>query len=139
MKNLLIVAAILTGFVFVPAAFADVMKYKVVMNGAVSVPPIDTKGTGTADVTYDTATKKLTWKVTYKNLSGPVTMAHFHGPAGPTENAGPVVDISKMVKKGSATLTDAQAADLVAGKWYLNLHTKKFPSGEIRGQVEMKM
>jgi hypothetical protein len=27
-------------------------------------------------------------------------------------------------------------ADLQAGKWYLNIHTAKFPNGEIRGQVE---
>ena len=37
--------------------------------------------------------------------------------------------------KGSATLTDAQASDLQAGMWYFNLHTAKYPDGEIRGQV----
>ena len=135
MKSLLIAAALLTGFVFVPASFADVVKYKADLTASASVPPIDSKGTGTADVTYDTATKMLNWKVSYKKLSGAVTAAHFHGPASVTENAAPVVDVSKMVKKGMATLTDAQAADLAAGKWYLNLHTKKFPAGEIRGQV----
>jgi hypothetical protein len=37
--------------------------------------------------------------------------------------------------EGSATLTDAQAADLVAGKYYVNVHTAANPGGEIRGQV----
>ena len=37
--------------------------------------------------------------------------------------------------EGSATLTDAQAADLVAGKYYVNIHTAANPGGEIRGQV----
>jgi hypothetical protein len=36
---------------------------------------------------------------------------------------------------GSATLTDAQAADLLAGKDYINIHTAANPGGEIRGQV----
>jgi hypothetical protein len=36
---------------------------------------------------------------------------------------------------GSATLTDAQAADLMAGKWYVNVHTAENKGGEIRGQV----
>ncbi len=36
---------------------------------------------------------------------------------------------------GQATLTDAHAADLLAGRWYINLHTAANPGGEIRGQV----
>jgi hypothetical protein len=37
--------------------------------------------------------------------------------------------------KGKAVLTDAQIADLKAGKWYFNVHTAAHPGGEIRGQV----
>ena len=37
--------------------------------------------------------------------------------------------------EGSATLTDAQAADLTGGKYYVNIHTAANPGGEIRGQV----
>jgi len=35
----------------------------------------------------------------------------------------------------SATLTDAQAADLLAGRYYINIHTAANSGGEIRGQV----
>jgi hypothetical protein len=37
--------------------------------------------------------------------------------------------------EGEATLTDAQASDLMAGKWYFNIHTAANKGGEIRGQV----
>jgi len=40
--------------------------------------------------------------------------------------------------EGSATLTDVQAADLMAGKWYVNIHTAANKGGEIRGQVVKK-
>jgi hypothetical protein len=37
--------------------------------------------------------------------------------------------------EGSATLNDAQANELLAGKWYVNVHTEANKGGEIRGQV----
>jgi hypothetical protein len=103
-----------------------------------SVPPNASQGTGTVVTTLDKGTRVLRWTVTYSGLSGPVTAAHFHGPAGPGQNAGVVVPFTGNLQSpitGQATLTEAQMADLVAGKWYANLHTAANPGGEIRGQV----
>ena len=47
----------------------------------------------------------------------------------------PIANIASSPAEGSATLTDAQAADLAAGKYYVNIHTAANPGGEIRGQV----
>ena len=109
------------------------------LDGKSEVPPTASAGTGTADVTYDKGTKTLTWEVTYQGLTGPAKAAHFHGPAAAGANAGVQVDIGKMglasPMHGSATLTAAQEADLLAGKWYINIHTAANPNGEIRGQV----
>jgi hypothetical protein len=72
-------------------------------------------------------------------------MAHFHGPAPAGKNAGVEIWISKKGQAatsplvGQATLTDAEAADLVAGNLYINVHTAKNPNGEIRGQVKPPM
>ena len=105
------------------------------------MPPVTTTGSGTAKLTYDPSTRLLTWNVAYRSLSGPATMAHFHGPAPAGKNAGVLIWISKMGSpvtspiKGSATLTAAQAKQFEAGDWYVNVHTKLHPSGEIRGQV----
>jgi hypothetical protein len=116
-------------------SLADTIKYEVDLKGASELPPTDSSGSGKADVTFDTDSKKLTWVVTYSGLSGEPTAAHFHGPAEPGKNAGPVIDISGDIKNGSADVTAAQAADLKAGKWDLNIHTEKYPDGEIGGQV----
>ena len=102
------------------------------------MPPNDSKGNGTAQLTYDTVTKKLDWTVTFKDLKGPSRVAHFHGPAEPGKNAGVALLIANTPTSpvtGSATLTDAQAADLMAGRWYVNVHTMEHPGGEIRGMV----
>jgi hypothetical protein len=119
-------------------AVAETVTYKATMSAQNEVPPNDTKGTGTAELSYDTASKMLTWTVTFSGLSGPATAAHFHGPAEPGKNAGVAVLIGNnptSPAKGSATLTDAQAADLAGGHWYVNVHTAANRPGEIRGQV----
>jgi len=121
-------------------AFADTVMYKANLGGAQEVPANTTSGSGTADLTYDTATKTLTWTITFAGLSGPATAAHFHGPAEAGKNAGVAVPIpgTSSPLSGSATLSDAQAADLAQGKWYVNIHTAANKGGEIRGQVLKK-
>jgi hypothetical protein len=116
---------------------AETVTYKANLAAAAEVPPNDSPATGTVTVTFDTATKKLTWQGSYTGLSGPATAGHFHGPADPGKNAGVAVPIAPNTSplQGSADLTDAQAADLMAGKWYVNIHTDAHKGGEIRGQV----
>ena len=126
------------GVLATSAAFAQEMKMKADLTGAQEVPPVTTQGKGSAEVNFDPASKKLSWTVTYSGLSGPPTAAHFHGPAEAGKNAGVAVPIPNQANSpvtGSATLTDAQAADLQAGRYYVNIHTAANPSGEIRGQV----
>jgi hypothetical protein len=118
-------------------AFAETMMFKADLKGASEVPPAQSSGEGNMMLTLDTEKKTVAWKTTYTGLSGNATAAHFHGPAAPGENAGPAVDISGKIEEGSAPVSDDQIKDLQAGKWYLNIHTAKYPDGEIRGQLEM--
>ncbi len=134
-----VVAALLVASA-VPAAQAAKEKFKATLNGASEVPATDSKGTGKATLKYDTDTKELKYTLSYKKLSGDATAAHFHGPAAAGDNAGVElpITVSKSPIKGTATLTDAQATDLLAGNWYVNIHTAANPKGEIRGQVVKK-
>jgi hypothetical protein len=126
---------------FAPPSHAETLHFKATLVGSSEVPPNSSTGTGTISVTYDTTTKALTWQGNFSGLTGPATAAHFHGPADPGKNAGVAVPISKKDTpftspfEGSATLTDAQAADLMAGRWYVNVHTATNPGGELRGQL----
>ena len=135
-KTMLVTLALGAAVAFAGPASAD--KMKATLDGKAQVPPNTSAATGTADIDYDPASKKLSWKVTYSGLSGPPTAAHFHGPAEAGKNAGVAVaipNIGTSPAEGSATLTDAQAADFTSGKYYVNVHTQANPGGEIRGQV----
>jgi hypothetical protein len=119
-------------------AYAEVINMMAELNGPSEVPPTDSAGTGKVEATFDTDSKQFAWTVTYEGLTGDASAAHFHGPAEVGANAAPVVPIEGSLAspiKGTATLTDEQAEQLQAGMWYFNVHTAKFPDGEIRGQV----
>lgn len=96
-------------------------------------------GTGTATMTLDDATNLFTWNVSWSGLTGTAIAAHFHGPALPSQNAGVELDIGvgSNPAVGSATLTSSQEADLLAGLWYVNIHSTTSLGGEIRGQVNV--
>lgn len=129
------------GLTGVAARAANPMKITIQLNGQQQVPPVQTNGTGTANLTYDPSTRKLSWDISYQNLTSPATMAHIHGPAGPTQNGPVLVWLSKKGVTpsspitGSDTLTPDQAKMLMAGQTYINVHSKDHPSGELRGQI----
>lgn len=137
-KAALFIAAIsLTVGFGVAAASAEAVKLKADLKGSNEVPPNSSPASGTAEATLDTGTKVLTWVVTFKDLTGPAVGAHFHGPSEPGKNAGIVVPFKTTQSpiEGTATLTDAQISDLLAGKWYANIHTAANPGGELRGNM----
>ncbi|MGO9039810.1 MAG: CHRD domain-containing protein [Steroidobacteraceae bacterium] len=115
--------------------------FKVSLTGAQQTPPVQSAGTGTADLTYDPATHMLSWSIMYSGLSGTVTMAHIHGPATMGKNGPVQIWLTKKGSpvespiKGQATLTPEQAKQFEAGELYINVHTETHPAGEIRGQV----
>jgi hypothetical protein len=131
----LVSAALLTLAGCADIAYADVVG----LTGTLSAAPnAVSAGMGTVEATLNTETNELKWNVVYSGLSGPAGAAHFHGPAESGQNAGVVVGFKGSVESpitGDATITPAQANDLLSGKWYVNIHTKAYPGGEIRAQV----
>ncbi|MRD45686.1 CHRD domain-containing protein [Caenimonas koreensis DSM 17982] len=114
--------------------------YEATLSGAQEVPANASKGRGAAEVMFNHNTSKLTWKITYSDVTSP-TMGHIHGPAPMGKNAGVVIPFANVITQpiqGEAVLTSAQAADLMAGLWYVNIHSTQFPGGEVRGQLQRR-
>jgi hypothetical protein len=136
------IAALMTMVLVAEPVRAETIVFRAELKASSQTPPTNSKGTGTVSATYDTNTKVLSWKGTHSGLTGPVTSAHVHGPAHAGKYADVVIWISTKGMplpasfEGQVTLTDAQVADMMAGLWYVNLHTAAYPPGEIRGQLE---
>src|SRR5262249_23234917 len=122
-----------------PAA-AEVVQMRAELSATAEVPPNASPARGSAEVSLDTATRQLTWRVSFAHLTAPMTAMHFHGPAATTANAGVVIPIPASPAQaanvnGTATVTEQQMTDILAGRYYINVHTPNNPGGEIRGQV----
>ena len=131
-------AGLAAGLFAVQAAGAAETKFTLALTGGQETPPNASTGTGSGTASYDDSTHIFKYSIAYSGLAD-VAAAHFHGPAAPGKAAPPTLPIDKSALAspiaGQATLTDAQAKDLLAGNWYFNVHTKSVPGGEIRGQV----
>ncbi len=123
----------MTGLITVQSGVTQ--SFMMTLDGNQENPPVSTAATGTGTATLDLVTNLLTWNISYSGLTP--TLAHFHGPALACVNAGIQITLNPATNPitGSASLTAGQAADLLAGRWYVNLHTAAQPGGEIRGQV----
>jgi hypothetical protein len=113
--------------------------FEATLTGAQEVPPVATSATGQAELFFNSNTNRLRWKVTHSGLSAPPTGGHIHGPAGPGANAGIVIpftgNLAGTIEGGEIQLNPQQVNELMSGMWYVNIHTARYPAGEIRGQL----
>jgi hypothetical protein len=149
-RQTLLRTAIAAGFVTLTLAGCGQMRpsqktqiFEANLSASQQVPPAASPGTGAAEVQFNENTNRLTWKVTYSGLTGPATAAHIHGPAPVGQNAGVLIpftgNLNAQPITGETTITPAQYADLAAGLYYVNIHTARYPGGEIRGQLRRRM
>jgi hypothetical protein len=109
------------------------------LQGAQSVPPNGSLGTGNVTALIDKATHMLYLTGTYSGLTTAASDAHIHVGA-PGSNGGVIVPL-KFVAQTSGTLdtskviTTTNEASILAGNTYVNVHTSTVPGGEIRGQL----
>jgi len=114
--------------------YASTVTFRAELRGANVVPPNESSARGYLNASYDTLSRRLTWTATQSGLSSKITGIHFHAPASPNKTAGALQTIESL-SEGSTTLSEAHAADLIGGYWYVDIHTRAHPQGEIRGQM----
>ncbi|HOB65506.1 CHRD domain-containing protein [Ottowia sp.] len=108
------------------------------LSGAAAVPASDSAASGELVAVFNRHTGLLQWKLNFSALSGPVTGGYFHSPGMSGEVAPRAIMLGRTLvspAEGRAMLTPKQRADLLAGQWYVNLITARYPSGELRGQL----
>lgn len=122
-----------------PAApAANVWVFHANLSGINEVPSKAVQSSGYAVLALSGDQSTLAYRVLLKNASG-VSAAHIHkAPVG--QNGGVVLPLAigsggSASISGTVPITPAQVADLLAGNYYVNVHTTANASGEVRGQV----
>ena len=161
-KRLLLTGPLVFALALAVPARADVITYAATLLGSNEVPPNGSPATGFATFTLNG--NLLSIDVTYSGLTAPASAAHIHccGPIGvneivavpftpfPHTTSGSfmtTVDLTlaatynaPFITQEGGTVALAEAgliAALNSGNTYSNIHDPNFPSGEIRGQIEV--
>jgi CHRD domain len=95
------------------------------------------RGAFTGTIAKTGTTGSLRWRLTFSRLTGRAVAAHIH--TGARGRSGPVVvPLCGPCRTGvrrTVTLQASVLTALEAGRAYVNIHTRRNPAGEIRGQI----
>ncbi len=109
------------------------------MDGSQETPPTTSGGTGTGWAVLDSVAGSITYNVTIAGLDTTLTAAHFH--IAPPGVAGGVVHGVTFVDSSTSGVwtgyPDSVIAKLAKGDVYFNVHSVRYPAGEIRGQLKV--
>ena len=108
------------------------------LSGAQVVPPVATAASGIGTVAVNHATLVMVGGIKTLGITG--TAAHIHLGAAGTNGAAVFTLTESAAGSGvwvvpTTTLTAPQHSDLMAGKYYFDVHSAALPDGEIRGQI----
>ena len=122
---------------------ADLTGLRAELDASQEVPPVASSATGLAVFVLDTSTNELKFAIHVESIDG-ISGAQIYSGAAGTNGAivqflydgTPVFDPGNPIT-GTIQLSAAEAASLLADPHYVNVLTTDFPSGEIRGQIEV--
>jgi hypothetical protein len=98
--------------------------FNVVLEGAQEVPVNSAPATGSGTAVVDPNVNTIALNLAFTGLSSSVTMAHLHGPAARGVGAGIKIAINQASPiSQTVTYDEADEADILAGLWYVNIHT----------------
>lgn len=116
------------------------IRWRAVLTDEQESAPTYSPGSGVAEFVLDRKTLRFTWKVTFSNLTSEVIGAAIHGPQTVGGEANALWDLApkglgKLPLEGYVDFNDGDIQLLTTDRFYVQIRTKKYPAGELRGQL----
>ena len=159
------IAVVIAGGSAAVAVATDRFGFKTDLSGYQEVPAVSTDGGGTFRAAVNRRSQEIRWELTFGRLTSPALQAHIHfgqlsvnggisvflctnlgnGPAGTQPcpaQGGTITGTARpadVIGPEGQGIAPGEFAELVrammAGATYANVHSERFPAGEIRGQI----
>ena len=160
-----VLAAVVLVATGLPSGAGGSQNLRASLTGYEEVPAVSTVADGSFHARFDEGDASIKWTLTYEGLEAPTTQAHIHfgaprtaggitvflcsnlgnGPAGtpacgsPSGTVSGTITAADVIGPAGQGLAAGDYDELVAairsGMAYANVHSTKFPGGEIRGQL----
>ena len=117
--------------------FSATKTFELTLSGKQEVPMNDSMQTATASVELDENLMQFRATLDYDGVEG-FSAAHIHdGDLGENGDVAFAFEAASenQVSIPETELSEALMADMLDGDWYINLHTERFPNGELRAQI----
>ncbi len=126
---------------------AQIWTFGATLTGAEVVPPTDSTVLGRVFGDYDQQTKVLTIYLYATGFDSDILFANVHygarGTNGPNRfflgdaNRNDLdPDPRSWLSINTRVLSASEEQEFLAGMWYVDIHTQRYPFGEIRAQIE---
>ncbi len=138
MKGLLL-AVVASALLVMSSGASGQILFVASMDSSQETPPTQSAAQGTAWAVLGADMSTLTYGVTYAHLDTTFTIAHFHvgAPGVPGPAIFPLTFTGNTTNGTWSSVPDSIVRALLQGNLYVNVHSKKYPAGEIRGQLRM--
>jgi hypothetical protein len=140
-RVLVVVAAVLVALGASVGAYALTTNHRTPqaeeLSGYFEVAPNASPGSGSFRLRIDEAAQKITYRLTYSGLEAPAVVAHIHF-GQPDVNGGVMVfaDVVGPAVQGIDPGSFDEAVQVIRdGMTYVNVHSEKYPAGEIRAPL----
>ena len=122
-----------------PSMSGPSLKFRINLSPDEESHVVKSPAKGVGELTLDRETMRLSWVITYENMTSNSIAAHVHGPQTPGGNAGVLFPLAPGAVtspiKGSVVLNEGQLEYILTGRAYVNIHTERYPDGELRAPI----
>ncbi|GLU56106.1 CHRD domain-containing protein [Dyadobacter frigoris] len=116
----------------------DVVKFHATINSQPAIPKSSSTAQGTGVFEYNKVSRELKYNISYQNVTPTAITINAANPSWQIGGVVYTLPVGSAAGQVSGSVTNVSIGDqtsLILGAMYVNITSKTYPYGEIRGQI----